>query len=742
MRIFLLLLLLGMSVCTKSDIVSYDLVVADPSTSYRKGHYRNVVEIFEKSPQKANTIELQYIWGSSYRELREYQKAFEVFSQIDAQNLINSEEYEYLFPFFIRKYLQILIELKDPNILTPEEGVELMDWVKLVPEDSPIRSYLDHEIFSVLWATDNYLGMLLLDKNLSLQGKAWVELAKSRLGQPYDIHIIISAQKTFNQNKAYSHLLNTLDPQDFRTRSSLNNLVEMNLRIPEYRDKALVFAKRYRTLFRDTEYYTSILARKTQLDGNRSEAGSILYNYLQQNPKASLDMYKESYEFLVKYKQFDFADEIATQAQQYYQKQFYREVKSGLEFHKDPSYVFQWYQKNYRNIPIDHHLQAIRALIRTDMGTAEKALDLGIEPNKEYPEYVLMHGLVKEHLGKKEEAYQDYLHLIFQDAFGYAGIVAKHKEKSMREEFRDRFEVVLEDLLPKMSRFPLKDRLMLMKSFLVDEELAQYVDKIQLQKDQKAFDKIIYADIAKVKKISILEEYPQALSNLAPETQDYVENAVADAMKKDKNWHNTARYYYRYKDIFLNSDIEGYLTFRMYFYLRDFYGPTYMANYPKEMMEIVFPKPEFELIKEWSDHDEDLAYWMLSSFMAESHFRKRVYSLVGAVGFAQVMPYTAKDIKRWLKKPELSNYDFYDNMRMGVYYHKRMYELMDDNIILSLAAYNAGPGAVNRWKKQYPYLKDDYLFIEAIDYQETRNYVKTIIYNHGMYRLLNDNDLY
>ena len=95
-----------------------------------------------------------------------------------------------------------------------------------------------------------------------------------------------------------------------------------------------------------------------------------------------------------------------------------------------------------------------------------------------------------------------------------------------------------------------------------------------------------------------------------------------------------------------------------------------------------------------------------------------------------------------MKRPDLSNYDFYDNLRMGIYYHKKMYEDFDNDIILSLAAYNAGPTATNRWLKKYGHIQDKYHFIEAINYKETRNYVKIIIYNHGMYRILNDFDLY
>lgn len=742
-KILIFISIIGLTVCTQSNAITedYNKTLKDPMSSYRKGHYRNVVEFFKKNSKNLDNIEKQYILASSYMELREYQKAFEAFQAIDAEELKKST-YKELFPFYVRKYLQVLIKLEDSNLLDEQEKKQLLTHIGNVPHDSPIRKYFDNELFSVLWNAEDYYTMLALDKNLSLQGEGWLELVKYELGQAYNVNDIIKVQHSFAQNKAYSNLLQTLSPKDFKDPLTLSNLVAMSLRLPEYRDKGLLFAKRYEEITKDKEFYPQMLSLKYQLEKNSKQAIAILTNYLQQNPKASLDFYVNTYEYLVKRKQYTLADKIATKANKQYDKKFYQTAKNSLEFHQNANYIFNWYKKNYKTISDDQHSQVIRALIREDMNLAEKAVDLGINNNLENPNYILKYALIKENQGKIEKAYDYYLRLIFQDAFGYSGIVAKEKEKKLRERFREKFTKAANDLVKKIPDYELKDRLMLMKSFLVDDELAKYVDKAQLKKDQAEFNKIVYKDITNVKDIPILEKYPKILTDFAPETQDFVENAVSAAMVGDKEWHNTARYYYKYRDLFINSDIEGYLTFRLYFYIRDKFGYTYLPNYPKDIVELVFPKPEFELVKKWAGKDEDLAYWMLASFMAESHFRKRVYSHVGAVGFAQVMPYTAKDIKRWLKKPYLSNFDFYDNMRMGVYYHKKMYDMMDQNVLLSLAAYNAGPGSVRRWQKKYSHLKDIYLFIEAIDYQETRNYVKIINYNHGMYRLLNDYDLY
>lgn len=736
--IFLLIIMFSNVFCTDTKSLQSSNDLNNPLVAYRKGNYRKVMELLENSSLQESNLELQYILGSSYLELREYRKAFNQFHQIDAEKLYESQKFKDIFPFYVRKYLRSLEHIDNGNILTLEDEKRILEIVALVPKDSPIRTYMDQELFSALWKQKKYATMLLFNKNLSVQGRAWVEIAKYELKQKFNIFPIIDSQEFFSSIPAYSNVLQLLDPKDFRNKEDLTNLVEMSLRIPKYRNKALEFASE----LKDPEYYARTQFRIMILNGNRRDAALYVYNYTKKFPEVSTDFYTNTHAQLIRHQLGDLADEIALQANQVHNQNFYFQSQGGIEFHKNPDYVLNWYRKYYTNLAPEQHNEVLRALIRTDLKKAEEASDLGIEYNLDHPQYILTQGLIKEELGKKQEAYKNYLRLIFQDPFGYSGIVAKEKEKVLREEFRYLFDNAVDNILERLPFFPLRDRLMLYKSFLVDSELSKYIDDRKLARDQKEFDRLVYRDLGNISKISILEKYPKTLSNLAPETHDYVENAVLERMENDERFHNFTRYYYQYRDILLDSDTEGYLTFLLYFYVRDKHGYTYLPNYPEELVKLIFPKPEFELIKKWSNGDEDLAYWMLSSFMAESHFRKRVYSSVGAVGFAQVMPYTAVDIKRWMERPELSNYDFYDNLRMGVYYHKKLYEDMGNNIILSLVAYNAGPTAANRWRRNYSNIKDKYLFVEVINYKETRNYVKSIVYNHAMYRLINDYDLY
>ena len=80
------------------------------------------------------------------------------------------------------------------------------------------------------------------------------------------------------------------------------------------------------------------------------------------------------------------------------------------------------------------------------------------------------------------------------------------------------------------------------------------------------------------------------------------------------------------------------------------------------------------------------------------------------------------------------------NIKLGTEYIKELLKSFRGSAVLSIAAYNAGPGSVKSWIKSYgdPRSKgvDPLVWIEMIPYEETRNYVYHVLSNELVYRAI------
>lgn len=154
------------------------------------------------------------------------------------------------------------------------------------------------------------------------------------------------------------------------------------------------------------------------------------------------------------------------------------------------------------------------------------------------------------------------------------------------------------------------------------------------------------------------------------------------------------------------------------------------------LTESSYPRP---------DTPDDLAVerpLALAIARQESEFDPYAVSRAGAMGLAQLRPSTAKETARKsgirYDKKRLFEADY--NMLLGSHYLSRMIESYDGSYVLAIAAYNAGPGNVRKWIRQFGTPGNDVEsainWIEQIPFAETRNYVQRVMENLQVYRQL------
>ena len=120
------------------------------------------------------------------------------------------------------------------------------------------------------------------------------------------------------------------------------------------------------------------------------------------------------------------------------------------------------------------------------------------------------------------------------------------------------------------------------------------------------------------------------------------------------------------------------------------------------------------LIKEISYRHEVKPALVKAVIKAESGFDPDAVSKKGAQGLMQLMPETSSDMEVYDPfRPR-------DNINGGVKFLKRLMERFDNDLHLTLAAYNAGPEAVAKYDGIPPY-------------EETQHYVKKVLVYYDRY---------
>jgi soluble lytic murein transglycosylase len=128
--------------------------------------------------------------------------------------------------------------------------------------------------------------------------------------------------------------------------------------------------------------------------------------------------------------------------------------------------------------------------------------------------------------------------------------------------------------------------------------------------------------------------------------------------------------------------------------------------------------------------------WVYGVMRQESRFQTEVRSSAGAMGLMQLMPATAKWVAQRIGMANFQQSmvtDIETNIRLGTYYLRYVYDLLDSSPVLASAAYNAGPGRARQWRANAP--MEGAVYAESIPINETRDYVKKVLANAAYYAI-------
>jgi soluble lytic murein transglycosylase len=155
---------------------------------------------------------------------------------------------------------------------------------------------------------------------------------------------------------------------------------------------------------------------------------------------------------------------------------------------------------------------------------------------------------------------------------------------------------------------------------------------------------------------------------------------------------------------------------------------------------LAFPLPFQDDVQKYArEHDVD-AFIVAGLIRQESEFNPRVVSRAKAYGLTQILPSTGRDLSRRVGLRAFQPAMLFDpavNLRLGTYYLKILMKSFEGRWEDVLAAYNGGGTRVRKWRG-FGEFREQAEFIETIPFDETREYVQSVLRNAAVYRRLYD----
>lgn len=166
-------------------------------------------------------------------------------------------------------------------------------------------------------------------------------------------------------------------------------------------------------------------------------------------------------------------------------------------------------------------------------------------------------------------------------------------------------------------------------------------------------------------------------------------------------------------------------------------GGPFQATLPDEARRLYYPLEYQDTIRTWAVTNRLPTYLVFGIIRQESAFDANAQSWAGARGLMQLMPATARELAAKNGLPWTQNMlaDPAVNVRLGTTYFRQVFSMFNENLELSLAAYNGGPYRIKRlWQESGNDEIDR--FLENLGLEESKTYVKRILVLSDSYRQL------
>ena len=162
---------------------------------------------------------------------------------------------------------------------------------------------------------------------------------------------------------------------------------------------------------------------------------------------------------------------------------------------------------------------------------------------------------------------------------------------------------------------------------------------------------------------------------------------------------------------------------------------TMAAAHAYDDLELRFPITYRDDIEKYATKRNMDSAWIFALMRSESAFMEKVKSPAGALGLMQIMPATGRLTARKIGMKKFRTSDLLvakKNIAIGTAYMKQMQDKFNGSHILATAAYNAGPGRSVKWSPKKGCKEPD-IWVEQIPFNETRAYVKRVIFYASIY---------